>query len=70
MTWKSDPAGGGHGVLYLWESRLKALLLGYRGRSQAWVGRTEQVAGVHVEGRDLGCRTYTIKNSCWSLNQD
>lgn len=43
--------------MYLRKPRLEALLLGKRGRRQAGVGRVEEVAGVHVEGRDLGCRT-------------
>ncbi|TNN39784.1 hypothetical protein EYF80_050053 [Liparis tanakae] len=44
---------------YLRDAGLEALLLRHGGRSQARVGGAEEVAGVHVEGRNLSCRTST-----------
>lgn len=46
---------------YLREAGLETLLLRHGGRRQARVGGTKEVAGVHVEGRNLSCRTSTYK---------
>lgn len=46
-------------VSHLRQPRLKALLLCQRGRSQSRMGGTEEVTGVHIEGWNLSCRTWT-----------